>query len=62
MNIYSDKLAHVQVNCRYFVAHLCTREATFVHNLGPLHFDDVMSYNLLTTLYYPTCKLLLNQP
>ena len=51
MSIYSDKLAHVQViiNCRYSIAHLCTSEATLTHNLGVLHFDDVMSYNSLTT-------------
>ena len=51
MSIYSDKLAHVQVviNCQYSVAHLCTSEAMLTHNLGALHFDDVMSYNLLTT-------------
>ena len=54
MSIYSDKLAHVQVviNCRYSVAQLCTREDTLAHNLGTLYFDDVMSYNLLTTLYF----------
>ena len=56
MSIYSDKLTHVQVviNCRYSIAHLCTREATLAHNLGTLHFDEVMSYNSLTT---PTNKL-----
>ena len=34
MSIYSDKLAHVQVliNCLYFVAQMCTREDTLVHN------------------------------
>ena len=49
---YSDKLAHVQVviNCPYSVAHLCTSEATLAYNLGSLHFDDIMSYNLLTTI------------
>ena len=52
MSIYSDKLGHLQViiNCRYSVAHLCTSEATIAHNLGAAHFDDVMSYNSLTTL------------
>ena len=52
MRIYSDKLAHVQVviNCLYSIAHLCTSKATLAHNLGALHFDDVMSYNSLTTV------------
>ena len=51
MSIYSHKLAYVQVviNCPYSVAHLCTSEATLAYNLGALHFDDIMSYNLLTT-------------
>ena len=51
MSIYSDKLTHVQVvfNCPYSIAHWCTSEATLAHNLGALHFDDVMSYNSLTT-------------
>ena len=51
MSIYSDKLAHTQVviNSQYLVARMCTREATLTHNLGALHFDYVMSYNLLTT-------------
>ena len=52
MSIYSDKLAHVQVliNCQYSVAQMCTDEDTFTHNLGVPYFDDVMSYNSLTTL------------
>ena len=52
MSIYSDKLAQTQViiNCPYSIAHLCTSEATLAHNLGALHFDDVMSYNSLTTV------------
>ena len=52
MSIYSYKLAHAQVviNCLYSVAHLCTSEATLAHNLGVLHFDDIKSYNSLTTL------------
>ena len=52
VSIYSDKLAHVQVviNCQYSVAHLCTSEAALAHNLGELHFDDVRSYDSLTTL------------
>ena len=39
MNIYSDKLAHIQVsiNCPYSIAHLCTSEATLAYNLGALH-------------------------
>ena len=51
MSIYWDKLAHVQVviNYPHSVAHLCTSEATLAHNLGALLFDDVMSYNSLTT-------------
>ena len=51
MNIYSDKLAHVQVvfNCRYSVAKMCTREVALAHFLGLLCIDDVMSYNSLTT-------------
>ena len=66
MSIYSDKLAHVQVviNCPYSVAHLCTSEATLAYNLGALHFDDVMSYNLLTTQvkayfyrFQPGCRI-----
>ena len=50
---YSYKLAHVQVviNCRYFVAQSCSREDMLAHNIGALYFDDVMSYNSLTTLY-----------
>ena len=49
--LYSDKLAHIQVviNCRYSVAQKCTSEDTLTHNLGSLYFDDVMSYNSLTT-------------
>ena len=54
MNIYSDKLAHVQVviNCWYVIAQKCTREDTLAHNL-----DDVKSYNLLTTTVYKGTKL-----
>ena len=52
MSIYSDKLANVQVviNCRYSVTQMCTYEDTLAHNLGALYIDDVMSYNLLTTI------------
>ena len=55
MSIYSDKLSHVQViiNCRYSVAQMCTRKDTLAHILGTLYIDDVMSYDLLTTLYLP---------
>ena len=51
MNIYWDKLAHVQVviNCRYSVSQLCT----CAYILGALSNDDVISYklahNMLTT-------------
>ena len=50
MNIYSDKLAHIQViiNCQYSVAQMCSREDMLNHNLGGPYFDDVMSYNFLT--------------
>ena len=50
-NIYSDKLAHVQVviNCLYSVVQLCTSEDTLAYISGALSIDQVMSYNLLTT-------------
>ena len=41
-------------NCLYSVAHLCTSEATLAHNLGALNFDDLMSYNSLTTQCFLT--------
>ena len=44
MSIYLDKLAHI-INCRYFIAQICT------HILGAPYIDDVMSYNLLTTMH-----------
>ena len=49
MSIYTDKLAHIQVviNCRYFVAQMCTHEDALAHNLGALCIDQVMSYNTL---------------
>ena len=52
MSIYWDKLAHVQVviNCWYSVAQMCTREDMLAHILGAPYFDDVMSYNSLTTI------------
>ena len=51
MSIYSDKFAHVKVviNCPYSIAQMCTSEITLAHNLGGPYFDDVMSYNALTT-------------
>ena len=61
MSIYSDKLAHVQVviNCRYFAAQMCTHDDMLAHNLEALYFDDVMSYNSLTTTTYLKLKWLL---
>ena len=59
MNIYSDKLAHVQIviNCRDSIAQICTYEETLAHNLGVLYLDDVMSYNSLTTLSFHVVAL-----
>ena len=53
VSYYSDKLAHVKVvfNCQYSIAQMCTREDTLAHYLGAPYFDDVMSYNLLTTCF-----------
>ena len=53
MSIYSDKLAHIPViiNCPHSIAQLCTHVDTLAHNLGALYFDDVMSFNSLTTKY-----------
>ena len=51
MNIYSDKLAYIVINCRYSVAQMCTREDTLTLYLGMLSIYDVMSHNELTTLY-----------
>ena len=50
--IYSDKLAHIQViiNCRYFMAQSCTSEGGLAYISGALSIDDVMSSNLLTPL------------
>ena len=49
MSICLDKLAHIQVNinCKYSVAQMCTREDALTHNLGAPFLDDVMtmSYN-----------------
>ena len=55
---YSDKLAHVQViiNCQYSIAQMCTREDTLAHNLGVPYFDDVISYNSLTTIVMTSNK------
>ena len=43
MNIYLDKLAHVQVIW-------CTLEDTVAHYLGALFIDDVMRHNTLITI------------
>ena len=53
MSIYSDKLAHIQViiNCLYSVAQMCTCEDTLAHNLYTPYFNDIMSYNSLTTMF-----------
>ena len=60
MSIYSDKLSHVHIviNCRYSVAQMCTREDTLAHNLGLPYFDDVTSYNSLTTSIAPSRLLI----
>ena len=49
---YLDKLAHVQVviNCRARDAPMCTSEDRLAYILGAPCFDDVMSYNSLTTI------------
>ena len=54
MSIYSDKLAHVQIviNSRYSVAQMCTREDGLAYIPGAPSFDDVMSYNSLTTVQW----------
>ena len=48
---YSDKLAHAQVviNCRFYIAQMCTCKDKLAHSLGAPCLDDVMNYNLLTT-------------
>ena len=52
MSIYSDKLTHVKVviNCLYFIAQFCTGKDMLAHISGAPSIDDIMSYNLLTTL------------
>ena len=52
MTIYSDKLAHVQVviNSQNTDAPMCTCEDVLAYISGAPSIDDVMSYNLLTTL------------
>ena len=52
MSIYSDKLKHVQViiNCFYSIAQFCTGKDMLAHISGTPSIDDIMSYNLLTTL------------
>ena len=54
MSIYLDKLAHAQavINSQYFVAQMCTLEATLAHNLSAPFIDNVMSYNSFTTLIF----------
>ena len=51
MNIYLDKLAHVQVviNCQYSVTEMCTRKDTLAHYLGAPYLDDILTQNELTT-------------
>ena len=53
LSIYSDKFTHVQVviNCPYFVAHLCTSEATLPHNLGALYFAWLAHNNNIILAY-----------
>ena len=52
MNIYSDKLTHVQViiNCLYSIAQFCTCKDTLAYISGAPPIDDVISYNSLTTI------------
>ena len=52
MSIYSDKLAHapVVINCQARDAPMCTSEDGLAYILGAPFIDDVMSYNLLTTI------------
>ena len=54
MSIYSDKLANVQVfiNCRYFVAQMCTREDTLAHELGAPCLDDVMTLTTVKIVFF----------
>ena len=49
---FSDKLAHVQVvkNCQKTDAPMCTREDPLAYISEAPSIDDVMSYNLLTTV------------
>ena len=63
MSIYSDKLAHVQVviNSPYSVAQMCTREETLAHKLGTQYFDDILSYNSLTTTLLARHKSVLHR-
>ena len=52
MSFYSDKLAHVQVviNCRDRNAPMRTSEDGLAYILGTPFIDDIMSFNLLTTI------------
>ena len=43
-------MLQVVINCLYFDAQLYTLEDTLAQKIGSPYFDDVMSYNLLTTL------------
>ena len=48
---YSDKLAHTQVIINSIArdAPICTSEDGLTYILGMPYFDEVVSYNLLTT-------------
>ena len=52
MSIHSDKLTHVQVviNSLYSFSQFCTGKDTLAHISGALSNDNVMSYDLLTTV------------
>ena len=52
MSIYWDRLTHVQDNCLYYIAQMCTREDMLAHYLGAPFIDDVMRYNTLITLTF----------
>ena len=53
MNIYSYKLAQVQViiNCQYFIAQMCTWEETYACLFKRAVLDDSMCQNELTTVH-----------
>ena len=56
MHLTVHKLKHIQVviNCLYSIAQMCTREDMLAHNSGTPYFNDVMSYNSLTTKGTPS--------